>query len=455
MSGASPGVREEQEKALKVAAVYALFGGIWIFVTDGLVAGAIGDPVLYTRLQNWKGWLFVLATAVLGYVLTRRALVDRTRLGRELRRSEERFRVVYENADAGIAIADRDGRLLEVNPVFCGLLGHPREELLGTLDLDLTHPDDRAIAASGLRSLLEGPSSTLPTEKRYLRKDGGTLWADVRIAVVRDSPDDVDFLVLVVHDITERRRAQDEIRGLNTLLERKVADRTAELAEANRELASFSYSVSHDLKAPLRVIDGYAQLLSEDLADRLKPDEVETFHQLRLAVLRSHALIGDILAYSRMDRRSMEVERVSLDTLVAQVLAEFRPELERAGAVVHAEASGLEVRVDREGLAMTLRNLVGNAVKFSRHASPPAITIAAVRSGDRVLLTVEDNGIGFDMAFHDRIFEIFQRLERSDEYPGTGVGLALVRKAVQRMGGRVRAEGRPGKGSTFFVELPC
>lgn len=448
-------MRGEQEQALKVATVYALFGGIWIFVTDALVAGAVGDPALHTRLQNWKGWLFVFATAVLGYVLTRRALVDRTLLGRELRRSEERFRVVYENADAGIAIADRDGRLLEVNPVFCDLLGYPREELLGTPDLDLTHPDDRGNAASGFRSLVEGPAPTFSTEKRYRRKDGGTLWADVRIAMVRDSPEGIDFLVLVVHDITERRRAQDEIRGLNTLLERKVADRTAQLAEANRELASFSYSVSHDLKAPLRVIDGYAQLLSEDLADRLKPDEVETFHQLRLAVRRSHALIGDILSYSRMDRLAMEVETVSLDALVGETLAEFEAELQRTGAVVHAQASGLEVRVDREGLAMTLRNLVGNAVKFSRHASPPTITIAAVRNGDRVLLTVEDNGIGFDMQYHDRIFEIFQRLERSDEYPGTGVGLALVRKAVQRMGGRVRGEGRPGKGATFFVELPC
>jgi PAS domain S-box-containing protein len=448
-------MREEHEKALKVAAVYAVYGGIWIFVTDRLVAGTLDDPALHTRLQNWKGWFFVLVTALLGYVLTRRALVDRTVLGRELRGSEERFRFVYENADAGIAIADADGRLLEVNPGFCELLGYRREELLGTLDLDLTHPDDRGIAASAFRSLVDGPSSTIATEKRYLRKDGGSLWVDVRIALVRDSPRGVVRLVLVVHDITERRRAQDEIHEVNSILEQKVADRTAELADANRELASFSYSVSHDLKAPLRVIDGYAQMLSEDLADRLVPEEVETFRQLRLAVQRSHALIGDILAYSRMDRRSMEVETVSLDATVTQVLEEFKAELDRAGAVVHAVRSGLEVRVDREGLAMTVRNLLGNAVKFSRDASPPTISIAASSRADRVLLTVDDNGIGFDMAYHDRIFEIFQRLERSDEYPGTGVGLALVRKAVQRMGGRVWAEGRPGKGATFFVELPC
>ena len=447
-------MRAEHEKALGVATVYALFGGIWIFVTDALVANALGDPVLYTRMQNWKGWLFVFATAVLGYVLTRRALVNRTLLGRELRRSEERFRIVYENADAGIAITDSDGRLLEVNPLFCELVGYDREELLDVLDLDLTHPDDREVAASAFRSLLGGPTSTISTEKRYLRKDGRALWVDARMALVHESPEGLDCFVLVVHDITERRRAQDEIRELNSLLERKVADRTAELADANRELASFSYSVSHDLKAPLRVIDGYAQMLSEDLAERLAPEEVETFRQLRLAVQRSHALIADILAYSRMDGRAMEVETLPLDTLVVEILAEFKAELERAGAVVHAAGSGLEVRVDREGMAMTLRNLLGNAVKFSRHASPPTITIAAVPSGDRVLLTVEDNGIGFDMAYHDRIFEIFQRLERSDEYPGTGVGLALVRKAVQRMGGRVWAEGRPGKGATFFVELP-
>jgi PAS domain S-box-containing protein len=255
----------------------------------------------------------------------------------------------------------------------------------------------------------------------------------------------------------QRALAQTELQHLNAELEARVADRTARLQEANQQLESFAYSVAHDLKAPLRGIDGYSKLLLEDYRKDL-PDEAQRFlDNIRAAAGRMNQLIEDLLAYSRLERRRLSSQRVSLAELVADALAELTAE--RAVAVaaprIVTELNGLWVRADAEALRQVIRNLLDNAIKFSRDAERPAITIfAEATQDDRVLLSVADNGCGFDEKYHDRIFEIFQRLHRSEDYPGTGVGLAIVRKATERMGGRVWARSRPGAGATFFLELP-
>jgi len=248
-------------------------------------------------------------------------------------------------------------------------------------------------------------------------------------------------------------RAVENVSLLSDL-EQRVGERTAQLEAVNRELESFSYSVSHDLKAPLRGIDGYSRLLEEDYRDRLDPEALCFIGNIRQGAAQMHQLIEDLLNYSRMERRSLQSVSLDLPTLVRTVVAERAAEVEQSGTLLRVDIPPLSVRVDREGLAMVLRNLLENALKFSRGATPPSIEIDARPEGDRALLRVRDNGIGFDMRFHDRIFDIFQRLQRSEEYPGTGVGLALVRKAMQRMGGRVWAESSPGKGAIFYLEIP-
>jgi signal transduction histidine kinase len=289
---------------------------------------------------------------------------------------------------------------------------------------------------------------------RFVLPDGRLRYMESQGGVIRGADGQVERVVVVSRDVTERRQMEDEIRQLNAELEERVRLRTAELANANQELETFTYSVSHDLKAPLRGIDGYSRLLLEDYRDRLDQAGRQLVNNVRNGVAQMSQLIEDLLAYSRMERRSLLGQRLDLSQAVARVLSEMRAEIQQHGMVVDTSLQGLTVRADPEGLAVVLRNLVDNAVKFTRDSHPPTLSITGVASEKSTTLIVRDNGIGFDMQFHNRIFEIFQRLQRAEEYPGTGVGLAIVHKAVQRMGGDIRAESVPGQGATFYLELP-
>ncbi len=249
----------------------------------------------------------------------------------------------------------------------------------------------------------------------------------------------------------ERAKA---VQALNAELEQRVAKRTAELDAKNRELETFTYSVSHDLKAPLRGIDGYSRLLLEDYAGRLDGEGRTFLQNVRDGTAQMGRLIDDLLEYSRIERRPLEAKQLDLGQLVARLLAEHAGEVAARGARVTVDVPAVAVSADPEGLAMALRNLLGNALKFTGSVPEPAIEIAGRCCPASCVLSVRDNGAGFDMKFHDRIFEIFQRLHRAEDFPGTGVGLAIVRKAMERMGGRAWAESEPGKGATFFVEIP-
>jgi PAS domain S-box-containing protein len=255
----------------------------------------------------------------------------------------------------------------------------------------------------------------------------------------------------------QRRRAEQELRTLNADLEERVRERTLELEERHRELETFTYSVSHDLKAPLRGIDGYGRLLQEDYADRLDEEGRRFLATIRRATQQMSQLIEDLLAYSRLERRKLQVSAVSPAVLVAALLAEYADEIRRRDVAVTVNLPPVTLKIDPEGLAMVLRNLLDNAFKFTQATAEPRIEVGgAIERSTRNLcrLWVRDNGVGFDMKYHDRIFEIFQRLHREEEYPGTGVGLAIVRKALERMGGRVWANSEPGLGTTFCIELP-
>jgi|GEM_PF-952317 len=250
------------------------------------------------------------------------------------------------------------------------------------------------------------------------------------------------------------RLAAEKDRRLAAELEKLVAERTAKLDAVNRELESFSYSVSHDLKAPLRGIDGYSRLLDDEYRDRLDEQGREFIAGIRRSVTQMHQLIEDLLAYSRMERRDLHQTRINLSALLRTLAERIKENLTQPETVLKIEVPGLSLRADRDGLTMALRNLLDNAVKFSRNAQPPIIEIGARPENGMILIWVRDNGIGFEMKFHELIFGMFNRLERAEDFPGTGVGLALVRKAMERMGGRVWAESEPGKGAVFYLELP-
>ena len=262
--------------------------------------------------------------------------------------------------------------------------------------------------------------------------------------------------VIAYHDVSDRKRAEDEIRRLNAELADRVRERTAQLEAANQELESFAYSVSHDLKAPLRGIDGYSRLLLDEYAACLDDEGRAFVHNIRQGTQRMATLINDLLAYSRMERRALHCDLLDLRVLLAGIVADYAAEIERQGATVRlALPLTLQVRADLDGLRQALRNLLDNALKFGRADVPVEVEMGGQAGEGVVTLWVKDNGIGIDPRFHERIFEIFQRLQRAEDYPGTGIGLAIVRKALRRMGGRVWIESAVGQGTTFFLELPA
>lgn len=254
-------------------------------------------------------------------------------------------------------------------------------------------------------------------------------------------------------EIVERRRAEEEVRRLNDELEQRVLERTRQVDAVNKELEAFTYTVSHDLKAPLRGMEGFARAIGEDYADRLDDTGRRYLGMVQTSARRMGKLIDDLLRYSRLERRQVRRVPISLRPLLEEVSGAWEAELQARGLEVRLDLAAESVEGEREGLREALTNLLGNAVKFSREGGG-TIAVHAVREGATVVLAITDQGIGFDMKYHDRIFRIFERLHREEDYPGTGVGLAIVRKVAERHGGRAWAESEPGKGSTFYLALP-
>lgn len=252
----------------------------------------------------------------------------------------------------------------------------------------------------------------------------------------------------------ELRLSEARYRELNAALEQRVVQRTGQLKAAYDELEGFSYAVAHDLKAPLRAINGFAHLLESELDPQLTSTARDYLRRIRNGSLRMAMLIDDLLAYAHIDRRELRANLVALPALIDAVVGQYADEIQRRRVLVHLDVEPLTLRVDAEGLALALRNLFENALKYTREREHARIEIKTHRDSSNVRLTFADNGIGFDAVYHDHIFKIFQRLHRDDQYPGTGIGLALVRKAVERMGGRVWAQSEPGEGAEFHVELP-
>jgi light-regulated signal transduction histidine kinase (bacteriophytochrome) len=223
-----------------------------------------------------------------------------------------------------------------------------------------------------------------------------------------------------------------------------------ELESANKELESFSYSVSHDLRAPLRAVDGYARMLEEDYRERLDAEGQRLLRTVREAAARMGRLIDDLLAFSKLGRRELAARRVDMGVLVAEVIAEAKGESRAAievGALPAAAA-------DRAMMKQVWLNLIGNALKYSGKRDRPVVQIGGKLEGAELVYWVRDNGAGFDMRYAQKLFAVFQRLHRAEEFPGTGVGLAIVQRVVARHGGRVWAEGKPGAGACFYFSLP-
>jgi PAS domain S-box-containing protein len=352
---------------------------------------------------------------------------------------------------------DRSERVTFVNPAAQAMLGWTEAELLGEPSHDVLRPhrpNHAAVAVDEceLRSVVSGEVRLQRGEVALTRKDGTLL----PIAYASSSIEIDEALVGAVvafHDITERQQAEEAIKNMNAELERRVIERTAQLEATNHELESFSYSVSHDLRAPLRGIDGFSQALLEDYPELLDAQGQEYLHRIRSATQRMAELIDSLLALSRLTRMELRRDTVDLSQMARAIAADLQQQ-EPDRQVEWSLADDLIANGDARLLRVALENLLGNAWKFTAHT--PAARIAFGKStqdeGTEAFF-VADNGAGFDMAYADKLFGAFQRLHRTNEFPGTGIGLATVQRIIQRHGGRVWAQGRVNEGATISFTL--
>ncbi len=315
------------------------------------------------------------------------------------------------------------------------------------------HPLDREACVRGWNEALR-TGSPYEAECRIRRAaDGSYRWHLARAVPVRGHDECIVRWLATCTDIDALKQAQNDTRERNALLEERMAERTEQAAAAHKELDALSYSVSHDLRAPLRAIDGFSRILQEDYGDKLDDEGRRLIGVVRNGSHELGRLIDELLAFSRLGRSEISVSHVDMTALVRTLLEEMRRE---KGSLPEVTLRPLPpARGDAALMRQVWINLLSNALKFSAKARNPRIEVGGEREAETNVYFVRDNGVGFDMKYADKLFGVFQRLHRSEDYPGTGVGLAIVQRLVRKHGGKVWAQGALGEGATFFFSLPA
>jgi len=403
----------------------------------------------YEHERDTIVWLHIVAVKLNdGLAVTFRNITDRKRAEIALRDSEERFRAIFEQAAVGIAKSALGGQFMRVNPGFCQIVRYAESELLQQNWQAITHPDDIEADREYVRSLLSGDIQTFSLEKRLLCKDEAVRWANVTVSAMRDAKGTPQYLICAIEDISERKLVQE-------LLQASLDTQTRyaqELTRSNAELEQFSYVASHDLQAPLSTIAGYAQLLEKRCHNQLDAQGNKFIRNIVNSCGRMQALIDDLLEYSRVGRSEKPFDVIDCNLVFEDACANLQLAIRQDQASV-TRGDLPRVRGDSFQLLQLFQNLIGNAIKY-RSSEAPMVRVSASRQGDSWVFSVQDNGIGIAEQYHPRIFQLFQRLHSEKQYSGTGIGLAICQRIVDRHGGRLWVESEPNRGSTFYFSIP-
>jgi PAS domain S-box-containing protein len=422
-----------------------------------------GDMVFESIHKRRDGSTFLVETSMRVvetdsgsyYHMTVRDISERKRTEAALQTGVRELAAIYANVrDVMFHLAiEPDGRFrfVLVNPAFLEVTGLTEDQVVGKLFQEvIPEPAHALVLGNYEEAVRTGKAvsweevSDYPTGRKY---------GEASVAPIYDADGTCTRLIGVVHDITKRKQAEEEIRRLNAELETRVLSRTAQLEASNKELEAFAYSVSHDLRAPLRAIDGFSQMVIEDAAERLDATDVEHLQRARAAARRMAALIDDLLGLSRISRKNMLRQEVDLSAVAEAVTEELR-EAQPDREVETVVAPGMKVEADAVLLRVILFNLLDNAWKFTSKHDKARIEVGATDEGGERAFLVRDDGAGFDMGYAEHLFGAFQRMHAVGEFEGDGIGLATAQRLVTRHGGRVWAEAEVEKGATFYFTLP-
>jgi PAS domain S-box-containing protein len=366
------------------------------------------------------------------------ASLEKTEAGR--RRAEEEMGLFFGISLEMLCIADFQGHFKRLNPAWEAVLGWTREELQAKPFVEFVHPEDRDATMREAAKIMTG-IETLHFENRYRCKDGSYRWLLWNSTPLRER----QLMFAAARDITERKKREEEVRELN----RQLEERSAGLEAANRELEAFTYSVSHDLRAPLRQVDGFSRILLEDYGPQLDAEAQRLLGRVRDGARHMGELIDDLLNLSRVARQELNIEIAGLNALVQDALAALKQETEsrriewRIGQLPFVECDPALMR-------QVFANLLSNALKFTRPREQAVIEVGHQVQNEQAVVYVRDNGVGFSMKHSDQLFGVFQRLHRQEDFPGTGVGLATVQRILAKHGGRIWAEAELDRGAAFF-----
>ncbi len=395
--------------------------------------------------------IFLLAQSALITVLLAN-IRRRKRAESVLGESEAKFHAIFDGILDSVVFADTQRCIQMVNPAFTHMFGYNVDEAIGR-STALLYADPADYAEQGRRRFhSEATGDSGVYELRYRRKDGTEFWAETSGTRIAGPNGKVHGLIGMHRDITERKQAEEEVRRLNADLEHRVEQRTSELVATNKELETFAYAVSHDLRAPLRAMKGFSQALLEDYGDRFEGEAKTYLDQIGIATHKMGELIEAILALTRSARGELQRDTVNMSALATGILADLA-RTDPVRAVTTEIEPGLEIDGDTRMIESVMRNLLGNAWKYTGKTPAPMIRVYSGEVAGLSGICVADNGAGFDMAHADHLFQPFRRLHRQDEFPGIGIGLATAQRIVNRHGGQIRAHAVPGEGATFCFTL--
>jgi len=408
---------------------------------SGAVIGIKRDDGSITWLLVNTGFLRrVGEQSYYGIVATVADITAQRKAEAAVRDSEALFRASFELASSGIAHVDLSGRFMRVNRRLTEILGYPQDELIGRSVKEVSYVEDRNLTDGARARVRAGELESVRFEKRYVRKSGTVVWVNLGVALVRDRNGTPLYEIAMFDDITERKQAEAALREAHE-----------ELKRSNSELEQFAYVASHDLQEPLRMVSSYTQLLGRRYGEKLDADAREFMAYIVDGAARMRQLIEDLLAYSRVGTKGRDFRPVEIEKPLRRAIGNLKAAIEESGASVTYDPLPT-LPADELQLAQLFQNLMGNALKF-RSASVPRIHIGVSDRGDAFEFAVRDNGIGIEPQYFERIFMVFQRLHNKGEYPGTGIGLAICKKVVERHGGQIRVESRLGEGSAFIFTL--